>query len=325
MTATGREPTISTLGTRSRKPRIFGGIAAAVAIASLVVPLDGAGAVTQIGQTFQGATGNCSPGTRLQSGSPSGQYAAPSPGVITSWSIQSGSGSAPVKFKVARNAGGDNFAIVAESEFQSIDTANVLNTFPIRIPVLAGDVIGHYAGTPSVFGCTRSAPGFTVHQSAFDANPAPGTTSAFTPSPALQLSLSAVLEPDCDSDGFGDETQDPDTKVCKDSEFSFGKLKRNKKRGTAKLTVTAPGPGTLTLAGKGLVKQRPGALHRNGWALTKTVAGAGAVKLKIKPKGRRKAKLAKTGKLKVKAKLTYTPTGGLPNTKTKRIRLVERR
>ena len=36
--------------------------------------------------------------------------------------------------------------------------------------------------------------------------------------------------------------------------FSFGKLKRNKRRGTATLTVEVPGPGTLALSGKGLVQ-----------------------------------------------------------------------
>jgi hypothetical protein len=39
--------------------------------------------------------------------------------------------------------------------------------------------------------------------------------------------------------------------------FSFGKVKKNRKKGTATLTVIVPGPGTLTLAGKGLKPQRP--------------------------------------------------------------------
>src|SRR5262245_33196376 len=40
--------------------------------------------------------------------------------------------------------------------------------------------------------------------------------------------------------------------------FSFGKLKRNKKKGTAKLPVTVPGPGTLTYAGKPKAVSGPG-------------------------------------------------------------------
>ena len=49
-----------------------------------------------------------------------------------------------------------------------------------------------------------------------------GSTSAFTSSPNTQLDLAATLEPDCDGDGFGDETQDvavdcvpPDTLITK--------------------------------------------------------------------------------------------------------------
>jgi subtilisin-like proprotein convertase family protein len=106
------------------------------------------------------------------------------------------------------------------------------------------------------------------------------------------------------------------------NEFSFGKLKRNKKRGTATLAVIVPSAGTLDLSGKGVVKQRPlGPAHR---VLAKTVSAAGTVKLKIKAKGKAKKHLDRIGTVKVKAKVTYTPTGGSPNTKTKRIKLIKR-
>jgi sugar lactone lactonase YvrE len=104
--------------------------------------------------------------------------------------------------------------------------------------------------------------------------------------------------------------------------FSFGKLKRNKKRGTAKLTVNVPGPGTLTLAGKGVVGQRPA--HQDG-AAARTVSAAGQVKLLIKAKGKAKKKLTKRGKAKVKINVTFTPTGGDPNSKAKTIKLIKKR
>jgi hypothetical protein len=104
------------------------------------------------------------------------------------------------------------------------------------------------------------------------------------------------------------------------NQFSFGKLKRNLKRGTAKLTVVVPGPGTLTLRGKGLVKQRPAA----GALASKVVSAAGKVKLLIKSKGRKRKKLNATGKVKVKPMITYTPTGGSANSKTKRVKLKKR-
>jgi virginiamycin B lyase len=91
------------------------------------------------------------------------------------------------------------------------------------------------------------------------------------------------------------------------NEFSFGKLKRNKRRGTATLIVLTPGPGELALNGKGLVKQR------------RTTAST--VKLRIKAKGRKRRKLNRSGRVKVAAKVSYTPTFGVTATKTRKIRL----
>ena len=94
------------------------------------------------------------------------------------------------------------------------------------------------------------------------------------------------------------------------NEFGFGKLKRNKRKGTAKLPVELPGPGTLQLAGKGLKK------------VERDVDAAGTVKLKIKAKGKPAKRLRKRGKAKFKAKITFTPTGGTPNTKAKKLKLI---
>ena len=57
--------------------------------------------------------------------------------------------------------------------------------------------------------------------------------------------------------------------------FRFGRLKRNKAKGTAVLSVTVPGPGTIALAGKGVVAKP-----------TKPIAAAGVVKLQIKARAR---------------------------------------
>ncbi len=107
------------------------------------------------------------------------------------------------------------------------------------------------------------------------------------------------------------------------NQFSLGKLKRNKRRGTATLNVIVPGPGNLTLVGRGLVKRRPAdGIHAR--AFHRTVVAAGKVKLRIKTKGRKRQKLNRTGKVKVRAKVTFTPTFGTANLKTKRITLRKR-
>jgi hypothetical protein len=179
------------------------GLIAAITMAVAASGPSPAGAATQIGQTF---TPNvCDDGsTFLQSGSPGGQYAAPFAGVITSWSFQAPASPPQLKFKVARPAGGNDFTIVGE-EGPRTPSASSLNTYPARIAVQAGDVIGFSNFTSGA--CERAVPGYTLHRIIGDVPP--GTTATFNPLSGLQLDVSATLEPDCDSDGFGDETQDP--------------------------------------------------------------------------------------------------------------------
>jgi virginiamycin B lyase len=105
------------------------------------------------------------------------------------------------------------------------------------------------------------------------------------------------------------------------NEITFGKLKRNKRKGTARLSVEVKGPGVLELAGKGLVKQRPARTTRRARLAAKTVAAAGTVKLLIKAKGGKKRKLNRKGRVKVTANVTFTPTFGLPATNSRKIRL----
>jgi hypothetical protein len=99
------------------------------------------------------------------------------------------------------------------------------------------------------------------------------------------------------------------------NDFTFGKVKKNKKKGTAKLTVTVPFPGAGDLE---LAKSK----KLKGDA--KRAAAEGRVKLKVRPKGKTKKKLADKGKAKVTAVVTFTPDGGTPNTEDKKIKLVKR-
>ena len=101
----------------------------------------------------------------------------------------------------------------------------------------------------------------------------------------------------------------------------LGKTKLNKDNGTAKLSVTVPGAGVLTLDGKGIKNQRAGS---GGLSMAKPVTGAGTVKLKVKAKGKTLKKLKANGKVKVKVTITFTPTGGTAKSETKKIKLVLR-
>jgi hypothetical protein len=82
--------------------------------------------------------------------------------------------------------------------------------------------------------------------------------------------------------------------------FSFGKLVRNKKKGTAMLPVTVPGRGRVALSGKG-VKALPA---RASVATT----AEGTVQLPIRAKGKVKKRLFASGKAKLRVSVTFTPT-----------------
>jgi len=95
-----------------------------------------------------------------------------------------------------------------------------------------------------------------------------------------------------------------------DNAFKFGKLKRNAKKGTAKLFVNTPGPGTLVMTGKQIKR------------VTKKVSKAGSVALPLQAKGNGLRKLAKEGDVKLTPKVTFTPTGGSALTLTKKAKLI---
>jgi hypothetical protein len=100
--------------------------------------------------------------------------------------------------------------------------------------------------------------------------------------------------------------------------FTLGKVKRNKKKGTATINLTVPNPGELTGSGKGVKASSA------GQAQTSKAVAAGPTKLLISAKGKKLKKLKKTGKVKLKVAITYTPTGGQPNTQAKKVKLIKK-
>ncbi|HEX6153216.1 MAG TPA: hypothetical protein VFZ19_06800 [Solirubrobacterales bacterium] len=95
-------------------------------------------------------------------------------------------------------------------------------------------------------------------------------------------------------------------KVAK-AKIKLAGLKLNKAKGTAILSVKVPAAGALTVSGKGLVKKKAKAKK------------AKTLKILIKPNAKTKALLAEAGKAKVKAKISFKPTGAAPFVKSKSI------
>jgi hypothetical protein len=90
------------------------------------------------------------------------------------------------------------------------------------------------------------------------------------------------------------------------------KIKRNKRRGIATLLVSVSGPGTVTLTGRGIVKQ------------TRSSSGAEVVKLPVRAKGPARRHLRKAGQARVRARLAFAPHVGSRVTATARIKLIIR-
>ena len=217
---------------------------------------------------------------------------------ITSWSTQAAN-SAPgamVSFKVFRGLGGNTYRVVGLDGPRTIVPFS-LNTFPTSIPVQPGDVIGFFLvnGNVAAHTCDFAAPGET-YLFKFPGL-AVGEQGDYVPiSNNTRLNVAAEVKPS--------------------SDFSFGKLKRKVNKGIAILKVKVPGPGTLRMSGKKVKSIKASA--------SKTADGPGTVKLKIRAKGKAKKRLNSVGLSKVKAKITYTPTGGDPNSRTKKAKLKKR-
>lgn len=96
--------------------------------------------------------------------------------------------------------------------------------------------------------------------------------------------------------------------------LALGKLKRNRRKGTATLTVLLPQPsaGALTLHGKGLKTQRA------------AITGQARVKLKVIGRGAVKKALRKRGKRKVRIQVTYAPSGNVAATANRKAKLVQK-
>jgi hypothetical protein len=94
--------------------------------------------------------------------------------------------------------------------------------------------------------------------------------------------------------------------------FSLGKLKRNRRKGTATIQVRVPGPGRLVLSGRKLKR------------FSLILPRAGSFGLRIVPRKGLARRLRRKGSARVAFKVTFTPDGGSANTKSASRRLLRR-
>lgn len=194
---------------------------AATAFAMSALTGSAAASVTIGGLPQAGAgAGGCTLCTFVQVGAdPSGpSYSVPSDGVITSFSIQVGTivkDDSWVNFHVLHYVFGNAYAIDVETGKVSIPATAAATTLlhPTRLTVRANQLLGLTLNSGTSNGDTTPF-GYTSSSSdligAFPLQPNVGEAANLNGSPLQQrqLNIRAVLEPDVDKDGYGDETQD---------------------------------------------------------------------------------------------------------------------
>jgi hypothetical protein len=201
------------------KKRMCLTLAAALAVCGLA-GVSQASAATEFGSGC-GATGYFREFAEISTGHGAGSplpVAAPVSGVITEYKINVGqlgfeeeegfeAIKAPKGFYtqlfVVSPAGTNQYKIVGKAE-SGLLSINTVNTFPARIPVQAGDLLGlggSYAPT-----CQTEDPVDVA--SDFTGVPPIGATPVTEPYKGFQVPVTAKIEPDVDGDGYGDETQD---------------------------------------------------------------------------------------------------------------------
>ena len=132
----------------------------------------------------------------------------PAAGIATQWVVRTHPGADvhAERLKVFRPTSDPNrFQVVAESGLENV--ASGRNSFEIRIPVEPRDrfgVTGRSGG--GAIACLPPRPGDVG--GVFFADSPMGSNISFAEDETAQAAVSAIVEPDRDKDGYGDETQD---------------------------------------------------------------------------------------------------------------------
>lgn len=227
--------------------------------ALMLVTAQAAAASTEVGNKCIGntsASGITIVGTANGPGNPL-PATVPSAGVVTRWTfnvVPIPSGILSQSLKIMRPTGvAKQLKVVGESPQSPIVSG--LNTFSTRIPVQAGDLLATYGTTttePVTVFCETGNEGDRV--GAVLGNPATGSTAIVAEEVnKLQIPVTAVIEPDADGDGYGDETQDkcPQSAAvqgeCPKVKIDIGSVV--KKKGSVVVALTATNEASVNVTG----------------------------------------------------------------------------
>ncbi len=277
----------------------------------------------------------------LNSPSSAMPLAAPSAGVITAWKLSLVTPPPPSKpiptiipqtLKVMRL---DTAAKTARAIGESSGiVGSGLNTVATRIPVQAGDRLALFGsgtitfeGSESEIGtlfCGEGIAGPSDLYGGFPGSVAVGGTAAYEEGAGARVPAVAVLEPDVDNDGFGDETQDacPQSaalqSACPPVTLSTSKQVR---KGSVLIVVATDTAAPVTVSG--VVKLGKGKKAKLSGG-TKNLTAGTLGKFTLKFSKRVKAKLARLSpkqRLTLKATVTGTSVAGAVTEKTLKVKL----
>lgn len=241
---------------------------------------------------------------------------APTSGVITqgktSINLPFPIGALSVTLQVFRSAGANQFTLVGQSSPAAVSPG--ANTFATRVPVQAGDHVGFFGRAEGeVVGlfCNTGDPADVMAYT--DQQPGLGGTAPFEAATGYRAPIAAVVEPDADNDGYGDETQDgcPQSAAvqtaCPLIELDASP-KANKKAVVVYVAASSEGPVSV----KGVVKLGKGKkVTLKAGPKTVFPGKLAAFKLKFKPKLIKRLKeLEPSKKLTLKVTTSATNVAG---------------
>jgi hypothetical protein len=284
--------------------RKLGGGGFAVALAALALgTAPGASAATEVGNDLCPANESFTGFMAIQLSDSSGSLplAVPAAGVATKWKVESLLANKPQVLKVVRPTGKKNeFRVVGESTSQTVLVGQ--NAFETRIPVQPGDQFGLYGASPSgALYCTGAVAKPTDVMGHFGGNlqstEAPMVFGEFK---SARVAVSAIVEPDADGDGYGDETQDkcPQSAAFQ-ADCALISLDQFAVVGRSSITVLViadhEAPVTVTATSKAGKSSRRHGLKSGGVTLkgtTQTVSPNKLFKFKLKFNSKLKSQLA---------------------------------
>jgi hypothetical protein len=215
-----------------------------------------------------------------------GGLSSPVNGTVTSWRFKSVSPGDIVSLRVLKPAGGTFFRGAGTSAAAtSTGVVPPQGPFATSLPIQIGDYVGLNGSANSTLLVDTPASQLCWNAPTLaDGQTLAGTTGARV------VAVQAIVEPT--------------------NTVTFGTVTRNKKKGSARLTMSVPNAGQLIYSGNSLsVSGLP------------SVAAPTDVQLTVKAIGKKRKKLNSKGKVGASFQVTFTPNQGIPRTTTESFKL----